>query len=220
MAIPARNCIVVDGATASAAELAGVPVASVTAWHGLLGAGKIEAGETIVIPGAGSGLGAAGIQIAKKKGCTVITTVGSADKVAPAEALGADLAIDRSAGDWVAKAQEFTGGRGVDMVWDHVGGPFLQQAIDACRIGGRVIMSGTTAGGTSTIKNTSVFHWGKSLIGHGGYSREEMAETVAAYVNGELKVVIDSQWDFADLPKAEARLESNAFFGKIVVCLS
>ena len=219
VAVPARNCIRVGTTAVTLDALAGVPVASVTAWHGLLGAGRIEAGEVVVIPGAGSGLGVAGIQIARQHGCRVLTTVGSADKVAPALAIGADFVIDRSAGDWVAEAREITEGRGVDLVWDHVGGPFLQQAIDACRIGGRVVMSGTTAGTHSTIRNTSLFHWGKTLIGHGGYSREEMRDTVDAYAAGRLKLVVDSYWSFEDLPKAEARLDSGAFFGKVIICM-
>jgi NADPH:quinone reductase-like Zn-dependent oxidoreductase len=105
------------------------------------------------------------------------------------------------------------------MVWDHVGGPFLQQAIDACRLNGRVVLSGSTAGNQSTIVNTSLFHWGKSLIGHGGYSVQEMRDTVAAYCTGKLRIVVDSRWSFADFPAAERRLESDEFFGKILVCM-
>lgn len=221
---PVENCIEVDACVVPLEELAAVPVASVTAWHGLLGAGQIKAKETIVVPGAGSGLGVAGIQIAKRHGCTVITLVSGSGKAAKARALPegqrADLVIDRTNENWVEAARAFTNGKGVDMVWDHVGGPFLQQAIDALRIGGRVIMSGTTAGNHSGVTNTSVFHWGKSIIGHGGYSREEMRDTIAAYARGDLKLVLDSKWCFEDLPKAEERLESNDFFGKILVCLS
>ncbi|MDR3475989.1 MAG: zinc-binding dehydrogenase [Devosia sp.] len=219
VAVPARNCIRVGAPKVTLEELAGVPVASVTAWHGLLGAGRIASNEVVVVPGAGSGLGVAGIQIAKQQGCKVITTVGSPAKVGPALAVGADFVIDRSAEDWVSEAREITEGAGVDFVWDHVGGPFLQQAIDACRIGGRIVMSGTTVATHSTIRNTSVFHWGKSLIGHGGYSREEMRDTVAAYSAGRLKLVVDSYWPFDELPQAEARLESGDFFGKVIVCM-
>jgi NADPH:quinone reductase-like Zn-dependent oxidoreductase len=207
-----------DGGLAGGLEtLACVPVASVTAWHGLLTIGRIQPGETIVVPGGGSGLGVAGVQIGKRQGCRVITTVFGDGKVGAARALGADLVIDRSRGDWVAEALDFTDGRGADLVWDHVGGPFLQQAIDACRLDGRVVMSGTTAGNRSCLVNSSLFHWGKSIIGHGGYTAEEMRRTVAAYCAGELKVVVDSRWSFEDLPAAEQRLESNDFFGKILL---
>lgn len=218
VAVPARNCIVVDLAKISLEELACVPVASVTAWHGLMSAGRLRPGETVVIPGAGSGLGIAGIQIAKARGCRVITTVAGAGKIDAARGTGADVVIDRLAGDWVERTLEATGGVGVDLVWDHVGGDFLQQAIDACRLNGRVVMSGTTAGNRSSITNTSLFHWGKSIIGHGGYTAAEMRDTVAAYCSGELKVTIDSVWRFDELPAAEERLESGRFFGKVLLC--
>jgi NADPH:quinone reductase-like Zn-dependent oxidoreductase len=217
VAIPVRNCIPVDTRHIGLETLACVPVASVTAWHGLLSIGRIKSGETIAVPGGGSGLGVAGIQIGKRHGCRVITTVSGETKVGPAQALGADLVIDRSRQDWVAEALDFTDGRGADLVWDHVGGPFLQQAIDACRLDGRVVMSGTTAGNKSCIVNSTLFHWGKSIIGHGGYTADEMRQTVAAYCAGDLKVVVDSIWSFEDLPEAERRLESNDFFGKILV---
>jgi NADPH:quinone reductase-like Zn-dependent oxidoreductase len=217
VAVPARNCIVAETSHATLEQLACVPVASVTAWHGLIGVGRIQAGETLVVPGAGSGLGVAGIQLSKQRGCRVITMVGNAAKMAAAHGTGADLVVDRSQQDWVAEARRFTGDAGVDMVWDHVGGPFVQQAIDACRIGGRIVMSGSTAGNQSCFKNTSLFQWGKSLLGHGGYTAEEMRAVVGAYCRGELRVVIDSRWHFSELPQAEQRLESDDFFGKIVV---
>jgi NADPH:quinone reductase-like Zn-dependent oxidoreductase len=217
VAVPARNCIAADSTFTTLEQLACVPVASVTAWHGLLGVGRIQSGETVVIPGAGSGLGVAGLQIARDRGCRVITTVGSAAKLEAARTIGADLVIDRSQSDWVAEARRFTGETGVDMVWDHVGGTFLQQAIDACRIGGRVVLSGSTAGNQSCFKNTSLFQWGKSLLGHGGYTAAEMRAVVAAYGSGQLRIVIDSRWHFSELPLAEQRLESDQFFGKLVI---
>ncbi|MFS3135496.1 zinc-binding dehydrogenase [Gluconacetobacter sacchari] len=218
VAVPARNCHVYDPEHLSPEKMASVPVASVTAWHGLLGAGGLRAGETIVIPGAGSGLGTAGIQIARRTGARVIALAAGPEKCRAAEALGAEIAFDRSAGDWVAAVRDHTG-QGADFVWDSVGGAFLQQAIDACRIGGRVVLSGTTAGNDSTIRNTSLFHFGRSLIGHGGYTRREMRETIAAYRTGALAAVIDSLYGIADVPAAFARLRSGQFFGKIVISI-
>lgn len=220
VAVPTRNLhrldVRADDLVALAA-FASVPVASVTAWHALHGAGSIREGETVVVPGAGSGLGTAGVQLAKQAGCRTVSLIGAAGKRKAAERMGADLVVDRRSTDWVAAVREFTQGRGADLVWDHVGGVFLQQAIDATRVGGRVVLSGTTAGGTSTIANTSVFHWGRTLVGHGGYSRPEMAATIDAYVRGAIQPVVDSVWAFEELQAAEARLESGDFFGKIVV---
>ena len=194
VAVPDRNCIEVADSTIPLEELAGVPVASVTAWHAVLGAAKVQPGETVVIPGANSGVGIAAIQIAKQQGCRVITTISGPERMQKAYDLGADLVIDRRAEDWVQKARDFSGGDGADFVWDHVGGAFLQQAIDACTIEARVVMSGTTDDGYSTIKDTSVYHYGRTLIGHGKYTRQEMRDTVAAYASGKLKLVVDSYW--------------------------
>lgn len=218
IALPVENCIIIDNDKINIIDMAAIPVASVTAWHALNGVGKgISSGETIVIPGAGSGLGSAGIQIAKNKGCKVITIVSGNQKVEKAKNLGADLVIDRKKNDWVKETLEFTNWRGADMVWDHVGGPFLQQAIDATCIEGRIIMTGTTAGNDSKINNTSLFQLGKSILGHGGYTHDEMEQVVKAYCNNELIPVIDSIWEFPQLLEATRHLESGDFFGKIIV---
>lgn len=218
--VPARNCTVLDidqADTEALVEYASVPVASVTAWRGLVGAGALGAGETVVVPGAGSGLGVAGIQIAKLRGATVLALVGSPAKAAAATALGADEVIIRSDGDWVERVLQLTDGRGADLVWDHVGGTFLPQALRATRRGGRVVLSGTTDGLESILHLPELYQPGRSIIGHGSYSREEMAATIAAYRDGSIRPVIDSVWDFEEYRAAEAKLESGDFFGKIVL---
>jgi NADPH:quinone reductase-like Zn-dependent oxidoreductase len=221
VAVPARNCRVVEVAAVDrdrVAELASVPVACVTAWRGLLGAGRLAAGETVVIPGAGSGLGSAGIQIALGQGATVITLVSGEDKRARAAESGAHHVIDRtSTADWVAEVLRLTDGRGADLVWDHVGGRFLGQALRATRAGGRVVLSGTTDGLDTDLHLPDLYQPGRSIIGHGSYGRADMDAAVAAFGNGAYRVPIDSVWSFEQLTEAEERLESNRFFGKIVV---
>ncbi|MDM4764065.1 zinc-binding dehydrogenase [Galbitalea sp. SE-J8] len=219
VAAPWRNCIPVPEGALDDAELASVPVASVTAWHAITGPGAVRAGEVVVVPAAGSGVGAAGIQIAKNLGATVITTVGDPGKIAAAEALGADAVIDRTAGPWWERAVELTDGRGVDVVIDHVGGEFVQQAIDALRIEGRIVMSGTTAGSEAAFRGTSLFHWGKRILGHGGYRPAEMRAVVEEYLAGRLRAVVDGVWGFEALPEAEERLESGRFNGKLVLSM-
>lgn len=219
--VPARNCRVVDVApddTDRLVELAAVPVACVTAWRGLIGAGRLQAGETVVIPGAGSGLGSAGIQIALGLGAEVITLVSGEQKRQRAEASGAQHIIDRRAvDDWVDEVTRITGGRGADLVWDHVGGRFLGHALRATRAGGRVVLSGTTDGLDTALHLPDLYQLGRSIIGHGSYGRADMAAAVAAFGDGTFRVQIDSVWPFDALPEAESRLESNEFFGKIVI---
>ncbi|GAA1703505.1 zinc-binding dehydrogenase [Microbacterium sediminicola] len=221
VAVPARNCTVVPvdpDDTARLAELAAVPVAGVTAWRGLLSAGSLTANETVVIPGAGSGLGAAGVQIALSRGARVITLVSGEAKRERALASGAHEVIDRTATpDWVAEVLRLTAGRGADMVWDHVGGDFLGAALRATRPGGRVVLSGTTAGLDTQLHLPDLYQPGRNILGHGSYGRADMAAAIEAFTSGDFRVVIDSVWEFDELPAAERKLESNDFFGKIVV---
>ncbi|MFT4305568.1 MAG: zinc-binding dehydrogenase [Microbacterium sp.] len=219
-AVPARNCTVIDVDATDAtrlAELAALPVACATAWRGLLGAGSLRAGETVVIPGAGSGLGSAGVQIALSRGATVITMASGVAKCERALAAGAHHVIDRTAtDDWTAEVRRLTHGRGADIVWDHVGGAFLGEALRATRPGGRVVLSGTTAGLDMRLHLPDLYQPGRSIVGHGSYSRADMASALAAFTDGAFRVVIDSVWPYDQLPAAEAKLESNDFFGKIV----
>ena len=221
VAVPARNCTVVSVApedTERLAALAAVPVAGATAWRGLLSAGALTAGETVVIPGAGSGLGAAGVQIALSRGARVITLVSGERKRKRALRSGAHEVIDRAATpDWVAEVYRLTDGRGADLVWDHVGGEFLGAALRATRPAGRVVLSGTTAGLDTHLHLPDLYQPGRNILGHGSYSRADMAAAIHAFTSGEFTVVIDSVFDFEELPDAERRLESNDFFGKIVV---
>jgi len=221
VAVPARNCSVLDVAIDDRdrlAELAAVPVAGATAWRGLLSAGRLQPGETVVIPGAGSGLGAAGIQIALDHGATVITLVSGEQKRLRALESGAHHVIDRTGPvEWVEEVQRLTGRKGADLVWDHVGGRFLGQALRATRPGGRVVLSGTTDGLDTQLHLPDLYQPGRSIIGHGSYSRADMASAVAAFGSGAFSVVLDSVWSFDRLSDAEAKLESNDFFGKIVV---
>ncbi|GAA1943770.1 zinc-binding dehydrogenase [Microbacterium aquimaris] len=221
VAVPARNVLPVHVSPQDPEELAriaAVPVSGATAWRGLLGAGGLRSGEVVVIPGAGSGLGAVGVQIALSLGATVITLVSGESKKRRALEAGAHHVIDRTATlDWVAEVQSLTGGEGADMVWDHVGGDFLGASLRATRPGGRVVLSGTTAGLDTRLHLPDLYQPGRSILGHGSYGRADMAAAVAGFTEGRYAVHIDSVWPFEALPEAEARLESNDFFGKIVV---
>ena len=219
VAVPARNVLPVDADpddSETLARMAAVPVAGATAWRGLLGAGRLEPDEVVVIPGAGSGLGAAGVQIALARGATVITLVSGESKRRRALDVGAHHVIDRTAtADWVEDVHRLTDG-GADMVWDHVGGDFLGASLRATRPGGRVVLSGTTAGLDTRLHLPDLYQPGRSILGHGSYGRSDMAAAVAGFTTGGYAVHIDSVWTFERLDDAEARLESNDFFGKIV----
>jgi hypothetical protein len=107
---------------------------------------RVAPGDTVLVHGAGSGIGVAAIQIARLYGARVITTAGSDDKLARAKALGADVGINYTTADFAAECRALTGKRGVDAVIEHVGGEVFAASIKAVRNGGRIVTCGATAG--------------------------------------------------------------------------
>jgi NADPH:quinone reductase-like Zn-dependent oxidoreductase len=197
-----------------------LPVAGMTAYHALR-AGHHVPGETVLVNGAGSGVSCALLTLLLADGSTVITTAGGPEKVQRALAAGYHHAIDHRTADVPAVVAAVTAGRGVDLVVDHVGPALFRQSIASLAIGGRMVFCGTTTGNETTLALTDVYHWGRTLIGAGGYLAEEFPEMLAAMaraasVTGRAPVV-DSVVPFDRLPEALRAMAAGAFFGKIVV---
>ena len=197
-------------------EAAALPVAYLTAWHALVVAGQVRAGEKVLVNAAGSGVSTAVVQLAKQAGAFVIGTIGGRDRFARAFALGCDAVVDHYVGD-VAGAVRTASGGGVDLVIDHVGTALFQASIDALDVDGRMVFCGTTTGTEATVSLPSLYHWGRRLIGAGGWGATEFADVLAAVDGGGLRPVIDSVWPFPDLAEAQTRMAAGGFFGKIVV---
>jgi NADPH:quinone reductase len=123
-----------------AVRAAALPETYFTVYANLFGHGRLDAGETLLIHGGTSGIGVTAIQLAKAFGAQVIATAGSAEKVAACRDLGADHAIDYKAGDWAEAVKQATGGKGVDVVLDMVGAPYLARNIRALKLDGRLVM--------------------------------------------------------------------------------
>jgi NADPH:quinone reductase-like Zn-dependent oxidoreductase len=194
-----------------------LPVAAMTAWHALIAVGKVTAGETVLVNGAGSGVSLAVLQLAKATGATVIGTAGGPARVRLALAAGYDHCIDHRAGRVAAEVQACTGGRGADLVIDHVGPALFQQSVDAMAMEGRMVFCGTTTGTEVQLALTSVYWWGRSLLGAGGYQRREFPEMLAAVSASGAAPVVDSVWPFDRLADAQARMAGGDFFGKLVI---
>src|SRR5207248_1648917 len=120
------------------AHWAAVPLVFQTAWHMLLTQGQLEAGQDVLIESAGSGVGTAAVQVARLAGARVIATAGSEAKRTRLEAMGVDVAIDYNAEDVRKRVKEVTSGRGVDLVFAHVGGPTFNQSLACLSRGGRL----------------------------------------------------------------------------------
>jgi NADPH:quinone reductase-like Zn-dependent oxidoreductase len=190
-----------------------------TAWHSLVTRGQLRAGETVLVVGAGGGVNTASIQIAKLAGCTVYVVGSDAAKCARAEALGADLTIDRSQDDWGRKVYQLTGKRGVDVVVDNVGAATMMTSLRCARKGGRILTVGNTAGAKFEFDNRYMFGKHLSLIGSTMSTRADFAAVMGLVFAGKLKPVIDAAFPLSDIRAAHERLERGEVFGKIVLTL-
>ena len=200
-------------------EAATLPVAAMTAFHAIE-AGNFVSGETVLINGASSGVSCALLHLLQARGATVITTAGGPAKVQKAKAVGYDYAIDYRSENIPEAVYGLTKGHGVKLVIDHVGPALFQPSIDSLALGGRMVFCGTTTGTEVPLSLTSVYHWGRSLIGAGGYQPADFPLMLEAMAHTGRKPVIDSVWSFDQLPEAQRRMESGEFFGKIVIDFS
>lgn len=188
-----------------------------TAWHSLITRGQIRAGESVLIVGAGGGVNTASIQIAKLAGCLVYVVGSDEKKLALAQALGADVLIDRSKDDWGKKIFQLTNRRGVDVVVDNVGAATMMTSLRAARKGGRILTVGNTAGPKFEFDNRYLFGKHLSLLGSTMSTRAEFATVMALVFAGKLKPVIDSTFALAEIRAAHERLERGEVLGKVVV---
>jgi NADPH:quinone reductase-like Zn-dependent oxidoreductase len=199
-------------------EAAAIPTTWATAWKGLVGTGRLQAGETVVIHAAGSGVSVAAIQIAKSLGAIVVATAGRDEKLKRALDLGADIAINNRRDDLVAATLDATAGNGADMVFDHAGPALIQASLFSLRPRGRMVFCGTTTGVDATFNLAHAYHSGLSLLGVEPFSSAEFAEVLEFYWEGGFDPVIDSVLPLAEVREAQRRMERGELFGKIILC--
>ncbi|MEP7359189.1 MAG: zinc-binding dehydrogenase, partial [Anaerolineales bacterium] len=151
IAIPAEN-VYPKPAHLTFEQAAALPLAGVTAYRALVPRAQLQPGERVLIHGIGGGVALLALQFALALGANVMVTSTSDDKLARAAALGADFGVNSRHGDWVASAQEWSGGAGVDVVVESLGGDTLARSLNALRHGGRLVTFGTTSDAHATIK--------------------------------------------------------------------
>jgi len=214
--VPEVNAIpLADHLTFEAA--AAIPLTFVTAWNMLVTLARVQRGEEVLVIGAGSGVGAAAVQIAKLFGARVIATAGSEAKLAKAKALGADHGINHASQDIAAEVRTLTGKRGVDVVFEHVGEAVWGKCLAALTPGGRLVTCGATTGANATTDLRFVFSKQLSILG--GYMGRK-ADLLALWKfveSGELKGVVDSTFPLKEAAAAQRRMEGRQHFGKIVL---
>ncbi len=193
------------------------PVTFGTVEHMLFDNAKLEPGETILVHAGGSGIGSAAIQLAKKIGCTVITTVGSDNKIEKAKALGADHVINYREDRFEGVVRKLTKKKGVDVVFEHVGADTWAGSMLSLRRGGRLVTCGSTSGVSTSMNLMMLFQQQLKLLGSFGCRMENMADAMQKMARGLVHPVIDTEVGFDDIDTALKRMEGRDVFGKIIL---
>ncbi|MET0259317.1 MAG: zinc-binding dehydrogenase, partial [Methylobacterium sp.] len=214
--LPARLLVPAPpGCDAVGAALA--PVTFGTVEHMLFDNAKLEPGETILVHAGGSGIGTAAIQLAKRQGATVITTVGSDDKIEGARRLGADHVINYRTDRFEGAVRKLTKKKGVDVVFEHVGKDTMAASMFCLKRGGRLVTCGSTSGVSAEINLMMLFQQQLRLIGSFGCRMENMADAMQKMARGLVSPVIDTEVGMDDIAVALERMEGRKVFGKIVL---
>jgi NADPH:quinone reductase-like Zn-dependent oxidoreductase len=198
-------------------EAATLTCAGVTAWRGLVVAGQVKPGDTVLILGTG-GVSLFALQFAKAAGARVIATSSSEEKLEKLKRLGADNVINyKAVPDWGQKAKDLTDGRGVDHVIE-VGGPAtLSQSITACRTGGHIALIGLLTGFTGEVSIPALFSNQIRVSGISIGSKADQEDMIRAITVNRMKPIIDRRFPIQEIGDAFKYYESQMHFGK--VCL-
>ncbi|HLJ70175.1 MAG TPA: NAD(P)H-quinone oxidoreductase [Roseiarcus sp.] len=210
-------------------EAAAIPETFFTVWTNVFEGGDLKAGETLLVHGGTSGIGTTAIMLAKAFGARAIATAGSRDKAAACLRLGANVAIDYRAADFVAETLKATDQKGADVILDMVGGDYVARNYAAAAKGGRIVQIALLHGSKATLDLLPLMQ--KRLIHTGSTLRPRKPEEKALIADalkekvwpllaaGRCKPVIDSTFPLEDAAKAHARMESSAHIGKIVLTI-
>jgi NADPH:quinone reductase-like Zn-dependent oxidoreductase len=198
-------------------EAAAFPLTFLTAWHMLLTVARLRPGESVLVIAAGSGVGQAAIQIARFMGARVLATAGSEPKLARAREIGADDAINHSAGPFSPEVKRLTAGRGVDVIVEHVGEATWEQSVRSLARGGRVVTCGATTGASAKLDLQHLFGRQLSLLGSYMGRKGELLEASRLFFSGRLRPIVDTTFPLPDAAAAQQRMERSEQFGKIVL---
>lgn len=193
------------------------PVTFGTVEHMLFDNARLSPGETILVHAGGSGIGTAAIQLAKRHGATVITTVGSDDKIDKARALGADHVINYRQDRFEGVVRKLTRKRGVDVVFEHVGADTWAGSMLCMKRGGRLVTCGSTSGVSTQMNLMQLFQQQLKLFGSFGCRMSNMADAMRKMAEGLVQPVVDTEVQLDDIAPALARMEGRQVFGKIIL---
>jgi NADPH2:quinone reductase len=205
------------------AQAAGFWIPHLTAWIGLVDRGHLKAGDWLAVLGAAGGSGIAAVQLGRALDAHVVAVVSDGEKAAFCRDLGAEILINHRDGPLEAALRAATGGVGVDVVYDPVGGALGEDSARALRRHGRLLAVGFASGTWPKIAAHDLVVTNTSLVGvfAGGYSRAELddiyAQLDALVADGRLRNAVRAEVPFADLPAALQRMADRAVIGKLVM---
>lgn len=223
---PAPQCLPIPGSL-SFIEAAGIPETFFTVWTNLFQRARLMAGETVLIHGGSSGIGTTAIQLARAFGARVFTTAGSAAKCAACRDLGAELAIDYRADDFVPAVTAATGGRGVDVILDMVGGPYVPRNIAALAVEGRLVQIAFMQGSRIEVDLQPLMLKRLTLTGStlrprsvaqkGAIARELEAMVWPRLHDGTVRPIISRTFPLDHAAEAHRTLAASTHIGKLIL---
>jgi NADPH2:quinone reductase len=205
------------------AEAAGFWIPHLTGWIGLVDRGRIAPGDWLAVLGAAGGSGIAAVQLGRALGARVVAVVSDEERAAFCRSLGAEATLNHREGPLAPALREITGGAGVDLVYDPVGGSLAEDAAGALARHGRLLAVGFASGAWPKLATHNLVVANTSLVGvfAGGYTRDELdaihARLAALVVDGRLRNAVTAQVPFDELPKALQRMADRGVVGKLVM---
>jgi len=225
----AEECLVLAESTFTVppgltdAEAAGFWIPHMTGWIGLVDRGGIAADDWLVVLGAAGGSGAAAVQLGRASGAHVVAVVGDEERAAFCRTLGAEATLVHRDGPVAPRLRELTGGRGVDLVYDPVGGALAEEVAGALARDGRLLSVGFASGAWPELSTIQLVMTNTSLVGvfAGGYSRAELdaihAGLSSMVADGRLRSSVTAEIPFAELPVAARSMADRSVLGKLVL---
>ena len=195
-------------------EAAAFPLTFLTAYRMLTTRARLQPGETLLVVGAGAGVGVAAIRIGKYLGAKVYAPSRSEAKLEQARKIGADEAFPTEG--FASPVRELTGKRGVDVIFDSVGAATVDEDLKAVRLGGRIVSCGSTSGPKVTLLWPRLFFKHADILGSTMGNASEF-ESVLEMIGQGVKPVVDSTYPLAEVEKALAHLDAGEQFGKVIL---
>jgi NADPH2:quinone reductase len=223
---PAPQCLPVPKGL-SVVEAAGLPETFFTVWSNVFDCGRLAAGESFLVHGGSSGIGTTAIQLARAFGARVFATAGSPEKCAVCRELGAERAIDYRQEDFVAVIKDATQGRGIDVILDMVGGPYVERNLRSLAVDGRLVQIAFLQGSKVTLDLAHLMVRRQTITGSTLRSRPVADKAAIAcrlrdkvwplIAAGKVRPVIDRTFPLAEAAAAHRLMESSAHIGKILL---